>query len=201
MRYVEVPQSIQKSRRIVSVDALRGFAIFWILGADGAMLALAEMLRGSGDVQTAIGDFLQAQFTHVAWEGFSFYDFIFPLFIFVTGVSIVPALTRLVQREGMAKAHLKVLRRAALLFGLGLIYNGGVGEQWSDIRVPRRAATYRALLSLRIVAVPEFRVARAGDRACRRARRLLGLDDFHSGAGHRHSLVRAGCQPRQLARR
>jgi predicted acyltransferase len=48
--------------------------------------------------------------SHVPWEGFSFYDFVFPLFLFVTGVSIVLALPRIVENEGKAQAHLRVLR-------------------------------------------------------------------------------------------
>jgi predicted acyltransferase len=133
MRYAEVPQHVTQKRRIVSVDALRGFTMFWILGADGAMLAVAEMLRSSG-WHTA-GKITEVQFTHVAWEGLSFYDFIFPLFIFVTGVSIAPSLTRLVQREGLARTYGRVLRRALLLYVLGLLYYGGVAEQWGDVRL------------------------------------------------------------------
>jgi predicted acyltransferase len=134
MRYVEVPLALQ-TRRVVSVDALRGFSIFWILGADGAILALAEMSRGKGPILSAAGSFLNAQFTHAAWEGFRFYDFIFPLFIFVTGVSIVLSLTRLVEREGKTWAHIRVLRRALLLFALGLIYYGGISQHWADVRL------------------------------------------------------------------
>ena len=129
--FVEAPPA---TRRIASVDALRGFNIFWILGGDGAIWALDEMLRGKGPVVSAVGQFLGLQLSHVAWEGFRFYDFIFPLFIFVTGVSIVVSLTRLVEREGMSKAHIRVLRRALLLYGLGLIYYGGISEHWTDIR-------------------------------------------------------------------
>jgi predicted acyltransferase len=135
MRYAEVPQYVQQKRRIVSVDALRGFSMFWILGAEGAMLGLAEMLRGKGSVLGGVADFLETQFTHAAWEGLSFYDFIFPLFIFVTGVSIVPSLTRLVQHEGMAGAHIRVMRRALVLYVLGVLYYGGVAEGWSDMRL------------------------------------------------------------------
>jgi predicted acyltransferase len=72
--------------------------------------------------------------THVDWEGLRFYDFIFPLFIFVTGVSIVLSLPRLVQREGKRAAHIRVLRRTLLLYGLGIIFYGGVGQHWADIR-------------------------------------------------------------------
>ena len=133
MRYAEVPLALQTGR-VVSVDALRGFTIFWILGADGAIWALDRMLRDKGPALSAAGSFLGTQMSHVAWEGFRFYDFIFPLLIFVSGVSIVLALPRLVAREGKALAHLHVLRRALFLYILGLIFYGGVSQHWSDIR-------------------------------------------------------------------
>jgi predicted acyltransferase len=130
MRYAEVPFALQ-TNRVVSVDALRGFSIFWIIGADGAIWTLERMLRDKGPALSTFGNFLGAQLKHVEWEGLTFYDFIFPLFIFVTGVSIVLALPRLVEHEGMMRAHLRVLRRAAVLYVLGVIIYGGI---WSDIR-------------------------------------------------------------------
>ena len=133
MRYAEVPVVLE-TRRIGSVDALRGFNIFWILGGDGAIWSIDQMLRGKGPILNAVGSFLGTQFSHVEWDGFRFYDFIFPLFLFVTGVSIVLSLTRLVEREGKAKAHVRVLRRSLLLYGLGLIYYGGISQHWTDIR-------------------------------------------------------------------
>ena len=125
---------VPAARRIASVDALRGFNIFWILGGDGAIWTLDEMSHGKGPIVSGIGQFLGTQLNHVPWEGFRFYDFIFPLFIFITGVSIVLALPRFVEREGKTKAHLRLLRRALLLYGLGLIYYGGISQHWSDIR-------------------------------------------------------------------
>src|SRR5262249_3443148 len=133
MRYAEVPLVLQIDR-VISVDALRGFSIFWIIGADGAIWTLERMLRDKGPVLSTMGHFLGTQLKHVEWEGLTFYDFIFPLFIFVTGVSIVLALPRLVKNEGRAWAHLHVLRRAALLYVLGLIFYGGLSHPWVDIR-------------------------------------------------------------------
>jgi len=127
-------EPVAPARRIASVDALRGFNIFWLLGGDGAIWALDDMSTGKGPVVSGIGHFLGLQFHHVAWEGFRFYDFIFPLFIFVTGVAIVFSLSRLVEREGLAQAHRRVLRRVVLLYGLGLIYYGGISQHWADIR-------------------------------------------------------------------
>ena len=150
MRYAEVPLAVQTSR-VVSVDALRGFNIFWILGADGAVWVLERMLHDKGPAPSSIGSFLKTQMSHAAWEGFLFYDFIFPLFIFVTGVSIVLALPRQVERNGKTRAHLHVLRRALLLYALGVLFYGGVAQHWSDIRyvgVLQRIAVCYLLASL-----------------------------------------------------
>lgn len=122
------------ARRIASIDALRGFNFLWILGGEGAILALAAMSSDKGAIVSGVGGFLGAQMTHVAWEGFHFYDFVFPLFIFITGVSIVFSLSRLVEREGRPSAHVRVVRRALLLYGLGLVFYGGISEHWADIR-------------------------------------------------------------------
>ena len=91
MRCVD-PPSTQQTARVVSIDALRGLNIFCIIGLDGVMWGLAEMSQGKGSAVSTTGSFLGDQFTHVYWEGLRFYDFIFPLFIFVTGVSIVLSL-------------------------------------------------------------------------------------------------------------
>lgn len=120
--------------RIASIDAVRGFNIFWIIGADGAVLALRDMMVDKGAVASAIGGFLGTQMTHAAWEGFRFYDFIFPLFIFITGVSVVFSLPGLAEREGLRRAHRRVLRRSLLLYALGVTYYGGFSQHWDDIR-------------------------------------------------------------------
>ena len=134
MRYVDLPSVLQPPR-VVSVDALRGLNLFWIMGFDGAMEALTQMTGGKGPAVSAVGGFLGTQFQHVAWEGLHFYDLIFPLFIFLTGVSIVLSLPRLVQREGMAKAHVRIFRRSLLLYVMGVIAYGGISAHWADIRL------------------------------------------------------------------
>ena len=123
------------SRRVVSIDALRGFSFIGILGGDGIAWSLGEMSDGKSGILSDAGVFVRDQFSHVTWEGFSFYDLIFPLFVFVTGVSIVFSLTHLVEREGKAAAYRRVLRRSFLLFGLGLLYYGGMSRHWPDIRL------------------------------------------------------------------
>ncbi len=124
-----------ETRRILSVDALRGFDMFWILGGDALAQALKKMSAGGNSVVSSAGGFFGDQLDHVEWEGFRFYDLIFPLFVFIVGVSIVFSLTKLVEREGKPAAHKRVLRRFGLLFVLALIYSGGVSREWPDIRL------------------------------------------------------------------
>lgn len=133
MRYAEVPLALQ-ARRVVSLDALRGFSFVWILGGEGAVLALAAMAKGKGDTIDAVGAFLATQISHSDWDGFHFYDLIFPLFLFIAGVAIALSLPRLIEREGRMQAHLRVVRRALLLYALGVIYYGGISQHWDDIR-------------------------------------------------------------------
>lgn len=115
--------------RLLSLDALRGFDMFLILGADDLMYAIEP----SG--QRGLLGLLGEQMRHKEWAGFAFYDLIFPLFIFIVGVSIVFSLTKARQRAGRGAAHWRILRRFVLLFALALIYSGGVSRLWPDIRL------------------------------------------------------------------
>src|SRR5574337_1289990 len=80
------------SKRLMSVDALRGFDMFWIIGADSLVAALNRMSH------TPVTSFLAGQLEHADWAGFHFYDLIFPLFVFIVGVSLVFSLTKTIEQ-------------------------------------------------------------------------------------------------------
>ena len=108
-----------KPDRLMSLDTLRGFDMFWIAGGDYLMVSLAA-LTGWPVFQWAA-----TQMEHVEWEGFRFYDIIFPLFLFIAGVSMPFSILRRKQRgEDMKKIYMHLLKRLFLLILLGLIYNG-----------------------------------------------------------------------------
>jgi predicted acyltransferase len=116
------------SPRLLSLDALRGFDMFWILGGG----ALARALHAFGDVPviTWLGD----QMEHVPWAGFHFYDLIFPLFVFIAGTSLVFSTTRHVQTRGSVSAVRHILVRGIILFLLGVLYSGGLARGMENVR-------------------------------------------------------------------
>ena len=117
------------STRLLSLDALRGFDMLWIVGAEGFIHALDKMS------DTGLVRVLANQLRHKPWEGFAFYDLIFPLFVFIVGVSIVFSLGKLVSQEGALAAYKRILRRSILLFVIGLLYSGGASNEWPNIRI------------------------------------------------------------------
>ncbi len=117
------------SQRLMSVDALRGFDMFWIIGAESIVHAL-NSLTPSGPTR-----FLSDQLEHVAWRGFHFYDLIFPLFVFIMGVSVVFSLSKTLEQGGRFEALTRVFRRGVLLFIAGLFYYGGFSHNWPEIRL------------------------------------------------------------------
>ncbi len=104
--------------RLWSLDTLRGFDMFWIIGGDAFFQALAKV-TGWG---WAGG--IAAQLEHAEWQGFHFYDLVFPLFMFISGVALpFSLLARAESGAGKRGLYLKLVRRALLLVVLGFVYN------------------------------------------------------------------------------
>ena len=127
--------SALRSRRIESIDVVRGLAIISILGADQLALAIRGMFGHQDTLLATIGRALGDQFEHAQWEGVRFYDLVFPLFIFITGVSIVFSLGKCRDSGVSADVYSRVVRRALLLYALGVIYYGGFSNLWADLRL------------------------------------------------------------------
>jgi predicted acyltransferase len=102
--------------RLVSIDALRGFDMLMIAGAGQVIQQLG------GKTGWPWVDALARQFVHPAWIGFTFYDFIFPLFLFLAGVSIPFSLARAME-QGMPAAEIyrKAFVRLLILVALGML--------------------------------------------------------------------------------
>src|ERR1700733_914652 len=113
-------QQPARAQRLYSLDALRGLAMFWIMGGDELIRSIAKA-TGNSFWQT-----LADQMEHPAWNGLHFYDLIFPLFLFIAGVATPYSVGR--EREKgtpRSKLVMRVVRRGLVLLLLGIIYNNG----------------------------------------------------------------------------
>ncbi|MEO5892131.1 MAG: DUF5009 domain-containing protein [Ferruginibacter sp.] len=113
--------SITHPKRLYSLDALRGFDMFWIMGAEEIFHTL---YRATGSSFLGV---IANQFTHPNWNGFHFYDLIFPLFLFIAGVATPYSVGHELEK-GKTKRQvlLRVAKRAFMLVILGIIANNGL---------------------------------------------------------------------------
>jgi predicted acyltransferase len=137
------------SGRIASIDALRGFDMFWIMGADQFFTSLFQLWDFSW------AKALKDQLEHSAWNGFTFYDLIFPLFLFLVGVSIPLALEKRMA-QGVSRWILcrHVLGRTAKLLFFGLLVNGLLDLNFATQRWPgvlQRIALCYCIVSLAVL--------------------------------------------------
>ncbi|MBN1851369.1 MAG: hypothetical protein JW829_01545, partial [Pirellulales bacterium] len=81
-----------KPDRVMSVDALRGFDLFWITGGHGILVAMIGLFVDP------MPEWLQYHLSHPAWEGFSAWDLIMPLFLFIVGVAMPFSFSRRLEK-------------------------------------------------------------------------------------------------------
>jgi len=115
--------------RVLSLDALRGFDMIWVLGLDEFLNVLRK------NYPNALTRFLAAQVNHANWAGLTPYDLIYPLFVFIVGVSLVFSLSKIMQTQGRTAAVRRVITRSVLLYLFGLLYYGGLSKTIGDIRL------------------------------------------------------------------
>lgn len=118
--------------RLYSLDALRGFDMFWIMGGEEIFHTLADITKSP---------FLKAisnQFTHPDWNGFHLYDLIFPLFLFLAGTATSYSVGRELEKgKTRQEMLLRVIRRGLILVVLGIINNNGLQlKPLAEIRFP-----------------------------------------------------------------
>lgn len=109
--------------RVMSIDALRGFDMFFIIGGERIFASLHEIFN------SPTTEFIRTQLKHVEWEGFRFEDLIMPLFLFIVGV-VMPYSFEKRRLAGQSKVrlYLHVLKRFVILFILGMVAQGNLLE-------------------------------------------------------------------------
>jgi predicted acyltransferase len=122
-------QSKPAAKRLHSLDALRGFDMFWIMGGEGIFVGLASLTGWP------IFKLWAEQLEHVPWHGFHFYDMIFPLFLFIAGISFPFSLAKRTGMNDSRKSIYKhVISRGLLLVLIGVVFNNGVNFDFAHMR-------------------------------------------------------------------
>ncbi len=119
-----IPQKPVKLPRLLSLDALRGFDMFWIMSGEGVIHALAKATN------YPVFLWMSGQLHHTDWNGITFYDMIFPLFLFIAGVSMPFSLDQKLANTASELSSAKrsiyknMIRRTLILLFLGVVVNG-----------------------------------------------------------------------------
>jgi predicted acyltransferase len=137
--------AVVKPARMLSLDALRGLDIAFMI-----------LVNNNGDEHHAYW-----ALKHAAWNGFTPTDLVFPTFLFLVGVSTVfSTASRVAQGASKTSLFFHVLRRAVILFLLGLIVNSFPHFNLHTIRIygvlPRIAICYLIVATFYLVS-PDWR--------------------------------------------
>ena len=117
----------EKNGRLLSLDVLRGFDMSFIMGGEVVIICLASLFPGL--------NFLAGQMGHSQWDGFTFYDLIFPLFLFLAGISFPFSMAKqLSLGRSKGETTVKVLKRGFILVFLGVVYNGLLQFDFETLR-------------------------------------------------------------------
>ncbi len=127
-----IPDCEQKhlaETRVTSIDALRGFSMFWIIGGGTVFRSLDQIFNHP------VTAFIGKQLKHVEWLGFHFEDLIMPLFIFIVGVAVPFSISnRLKRGQRRARICLHIVKRTAVLYLLGVMLgSGGLHFNWPEM--------------------------------------------------------------------
>lgn len=121
---------MKQNERLLSLDALRGFDMLFIMGFSGLIAAICALWP------SPLTDAVARQMGHVSWNGLTQHDTIFPLFLFIAGVSFPFSLAK--QRVvGVSERRIlfKVIRRGVTLVILGMVYNGLLRFDFASLRM------------------------------------------------------------------
>ena len=115
------------TKRLTSLDALRGFDMFWIVSGEGIAFGLSKATH------LPFFDAMSRQLHHTVWNGFTLYDLIFPLFIFIAGVSMpfsfgkkLDHLTGPEKTAAKKRLYRPLIIRCVALILLGMVVNGAL---------------------------------------------------------------------------
>ena len=121
---------MEPGKRLLSLDTLRGFDMIFIMGFASIVTAICALFP-NGD-----SCWLATQMHHASWDGLRHHDTIFPLFLFIAGISYPFSYAKQLSKGATrGQVYTKIFRRGIILFLLGLVYNGVFKLEFSTVRI------------------------------------------------------------------
>lgn len=120
----------EPQQRLMSLDTLRGFDMLFIMGFSSLIISLCSLFPGGAEC------WLAKTMVHAKWHGLLHHDTIFPLFLFIAGVSWPFSYSKQLSSGADKKSiYLKILKRALILIALGIVYNGFFKLDFQNLRI------------------------------------------------------------------
>ncbi len=118
---LKITLTMSNDKRLLSLDVLRGLDLFMLVGLQPVLWqALGKM------DESATTLFLRAQLDHVPWEGFSAWDLVMPLFLFMSGVTMPFSLPKYLSQNSHGVLWKRVIKRVLMLFAFGILVQGNI---------------------------------------------------------------------------
>ena len=125
-------------KRLLSIDTLRGMDMLLIMGLSSLIVSLCNLFPGGSDF------WLARQMHHVEWNGLAIMDMVFPVFLFIAGLSFPFSYASQVEKGRTSwEIHRKIFVRCLVLIALGIVYNG-----FFNLRFPQRYASVLGRIGL-----------------------------------------------------
>lgn len=120
----------KNNQRVMSIDALRGFDMLFIMGFSSLVIAVCSLFPEGADC------WLAKTMVHVKWHGLAHHDTIFPLFLFLAGMSFPFSYAKMQSPQtSNAEIYIRIFKRALILICFGLLYNGILKFDFENLRV------------------------------------------------------------------
>ena len=120
---------MEPGKRLLSLDTLRGFDMIFIMGFASIVSAICCLFPGGDSC------WLESQMHHVSWDGLRHHDTIFPLFLFIAGISYPFSYSKQLSKgASRGSVYAKIFRRGIVLFLIGLVYNGFFRLDFANLR-------------------------------------------------------------------
>lgn len=117
------------SKRLDSLDALRGFDMAFIMGIPAIIACLEQLFGGA-----ALG-WLSEQMHHAKWDGLRIMDLVFPTFLFIAGCSFPLSLIKRREKgQSNSQIYKHIFTRVFWMILLGCVYNGLLKFDFEHIR-------------------------------------------------------------------